>query len=45
MNGPSLAPILVPIVGTLLLIAWLSLIFLAGRYAERPSGRSGTDPR
>jgi hypothetical protein len=45
MNGPSLAPILIPIVGTLLLIAWLSLVFLAGRHAERPSGRSGTDPR
>lgn len=45
MNGPSLAPILIPIVGTLLLIAWLSLVFLAGRQAERPSGRSGTDSR
>jgi hypothetical protein len=45
MNGPSLAPILIPIVGTLLLIAWLALVFLAGRHAERPSGRPGTDPR
>jgi hypothetical protein len=45
MNGPTLAPILVPIVGTLLLIAWLSLVFLAGRHAGRPSVRSGTDPR
>ena len=45
MNGPSLAPILIPIVGTLLLIAWLSLVFLAGRQAERPSVRSGTDSR
>ena len=45
MDGPSLVPILVPIIGTLLLIAWLSLVFRAGRHAERPSGRSGTDPR
>jgi DNA-binding transcriptional LysR family regulator len=45
MNGPSLAPILIPIVGTLLLIAWLSLVFLAGRHAERPGVRSGTNPR
>ena len=45
MNGPSLAPILIPIVGTLLLIAWLSLVFLAGRQAERQSVRSGTDSR
>jgi hypothetical protein len=45
MDGPSLAPILVPIVGTLLLIAWLILVFLADRHAERPSVRSGTDPR
>ena len=44
MNGPSLAPILIPIAGTLL-IAWLSLVFLAGRHAERPSVRSGTDLR
>jgi len=45
MNGPSLAPILIPIIGTLLLIAWLSLVFLAGRHAERPSARPGTDAR
>ena len=45
MNGPSLAPILIPVIGTLLLIAWLSLVFLAGRHSERPSARSGTDPR
>jgi hypothetical protein len=45
MNGPSLAPILIPIIGTLLLIAWLSLVFLAGRQAERPGVRSGTDAR
>ncbi|MGH3288814.1 MAG: hypothetical protein ACRDPD_29745 [Streptosporangiaceae bacterium] len=46
MDGPSLAPILIPVVGTLLLIAWLILVFLAGRHAERPDGgRSGTEPR
>ena len=47
MDGPSLALILVPIIGTLLLIAWLSLVFLAGRPAERPSVAvpSDTDPR
>ena len=45
MDGPSLAPILVPITGTLLLIAWLILVFLAGRHAGRPGVRSGTGPR
>jgi DNA-binding transcriptional LysR family regulator len=45
MNGPALAPILIPIVGTLLLIAWLLLVFRAGRAAGRPGVRSGTDPR
>jgi hypothetical protein len=45
MNGPSLAPILIPIIGTLLLIVWLTLVFLADRHAERPSIQSGTDPR
>ena len=49
MNGPSLAPILIPVIGTLLLIAWLALVFLAGRPSERPTVRStvrsGTDPR
>jgi hypothetical protein len=45
MNGPSLAPILVPIMGTLLLVTLLLLVFLAGRHADRPSARSGTGPR
>ena len=47
VNGPSLAPILIPVIGTLLLIAWLALVFWAGRPAERPSVavRSDTDPR
>lgn len=47
MNGPSLAPILIPVIGTLLLITWLLLVFWAGRRAGRPSVavRSDTDPR
>ena len=53
MNGPSLAPILIPVAGTLLLIAWLVLVFAAGRHAERPAPvvqpaaaiRPDTDPR
>jgi hypothetical protein len=45
MNGPSLAPILVPIMGTLLLVTWLILVFLAARHADRPGARSGTAPR
>ena len=40
MNGPSLAPILIPIIGTLCLIAWLILVFLAGRHADRPAARA-----
>jgi hypothetical protein len=40
MNGPSLAPILIPIVGTLCLVAWLILVFLAGRRADRPAART-----
>ncbi len=31
MSGPSLAPILIPIVGTLSLVAWLLVVFHAGR--------------
>jgi protein-S-isoprenylcysteine O-methyltransferase Ste14 len=47
MDGPSLAPILIPVAGTLLLIAWLALVFWAGRHAERPTVavRSDADPR
>ncbi len=40
MSGPSLAPILIPIVGTLSLVAWLLVVFHAGR---RPGGT--TAPR
>ncbi len=35
MSGPSLAPILIPIVGTLSLVAWLAGVFLAGRHLGR----------
>lgn len=45
MNGPSLAPILIPIMGTLLLIVWLILVFLADGHAGRPGPRSGTGRR
>ena len=44
MDGPSLAPILIPVIGTLLLIACLAIVFLAGRHAHRPTAR-GTNPR
>lgn len=35
MTGPSLAPILIPILGTLSLAAWLIVVFLAGRHLSR----------
>ena len=38
MTGPSLAPLIIPIAGTLFLTAWLSLVFYAGR---RPRGAAG----
>ena len=38
MTGPSLAPFIIPIAGTLFLTAWLSLVFYAGR---RPRGAAG----
>jgi hypothetical protein len=31
MTGPSLAPVIIPIVGTLCLIAWLVVVFHADR--------------
>jgi hypothetical protein len=40
MNGPSLAPILIPVIGILCLIAWLLLVFAAGRHASRPPART-----
>ena len=44
MDGPSLAPILIPVIGTLLLIACLAIVFLAGHHADRPTAR-GTNPQ
>jgi hypothetical protein len=38
MTGPSLAPLIIPIAGTLFLTAWLSLVFYAG---HRPRGAAG----
>ena len=35
MTGPSFAPLIIPIAGTLFLAAWLTLVFYAGR---RPRG-------
>ena len=35
MTGPSLAPLIIPIAGTLFLTAWLTLVFYAG---HRPRG-------
>jgi hypothetical protein len=35
MTGSSLAPLIIPIAGTLFLTAWLTLVFYAGR---RPRG-------
>ena len=39
MDGPSLAPILIPVIGTLLLTACLAIVFLAGRHTDRPAAR------
>jgi hypothetical protein len=44
MTGPSLAPIIIPIVGTLCLIAWLVVVFYAGQDAgadREPESSSG----
>ena len=38
MTGSSLAPLIIPIAGTLFLTAWLTLVFYAGR---RPRGAAG----
>jgi hypothetical protein len=35
MTGPSFAPLIIPIAGTLFLAAWLTVVFYAGR---RPRG-------
>jgi len=41
MSGPSLAPVIIPIVGTLCLIAWLVVVF----YAESRASRDGIQLR
>jgi hypothetical protein len=41
MTGPSLAPVIIPIVGTLFLIVWLVVVF----YAERRTWRDGIQLR
>jgi hypothetical protein len=38
VNGSGLAPLIIPIAGTLSLSAWLALVFHAGRRAQRPHG-------
>ncbi len=38
MTGPSLAPLIIPIAGTLFLTAWLTLVFCAGRLPRRAAG-------
>ncbi len=37
MSGPSYAPILIPVAGTIFLIAWLLLVFHAGRHRDGTS--------
>ncbi len=43
MTGPSLAPLIIPIAGTLFLTTWLILVFYAGRRPRR-AGAPPTDP-
>ena len=38
MTGPSFAPLIIPIAGTLFLTVWLSLVFYAGRRPRRAAG-------
>jgi hypothetical protein len=38
MTGSSLAPLIIPIAGTLFLTAWLTLVFYAGRRPRRAAG-------
>jgi hypothetical protein len=52
MSGPSYAPILIPIAGTISLLAWLALVFYAGRdhprgpaATRRPAARAPARPR
>jgi hypothetical protein len=45
MTGPSLAPLIIPIAGTLFLTAWLTLVFYAGRCPRGGRRPSGARPR
>jgi len=47
MTGPSLAPLIIPIVGTFFLTAWLSLVFYADRHPRSAAGNpaAGRDDR
>jgi hypothetical protein len=38
MTGPSLAPLIIPIAGTLCLVAWLAVVFYCGHRAYRVDG-------
>jgi hypothetical protein len=38
MTGPSLAPLIIPIAGTLFLTVWLALVFYAGHHPRRAAG-------
>jgi hypothetical protein len=38
MTGSSLAPLIIPIAGTLFLAAWLILVFFAGRLSRETAG-------
>jgi len=38
MTGPSLAPLIIPIAGTLFLTAWLTLVFYVGHRPRRAAG-------
>jgi hypothetical protein len=38
MTGPSFAPLIIPIAGTLFLTVWLALVFYAGRLPRETAG-------
>ncbi len=38
MTGPSFAPLIIPITGTLFLTVWLALVFYAGRRPRETAG-------
>ncbi len=40
MTGPSLAPLIIPIAGTLFLAVWLALVFYAGRLPRGTAGNT-----